>query len=425
MVALDRSGDPIYLLISTTSLPELPASTVYQLHAYVKTAVELYYEHNTYRGCTERDAPNFSFIANVNDGSCGTPIAKFTFGGMFQTCSSNGDASHCDGLQQVNPLTGTFSCPDNYQAVLLQSAQKPFVVKQRSCHRCKLFHHCCHDISRTEEANYTAYWCSPSDHTGEKTGFLFGGLFTSATYNPTTQSMSCPPKFYALRLLQDLSVCVTGDYELGLKDALPLAGFFSCKSGNPLALQTSTYLKSSNSQHSVLKYMEYDGLTSGPRECPPGYSQHLAVVDNGCQVNYCIKTGALSSLAVPKVKRPPFMSLPQDTSENDIEFSFSGDGSDWNSRRKITEDYPDQSSGLRRPADGADKNGSGFLSAGGVSGIAIAGILLCFVVGVVAVITYRRRRKYRNLLGTYGTLSYDGGTEDTNLLHHDQDDMRN
>ena len=41
----------------------------------------------------------------------------------------------------------------------------------------------------------------------------------------------CPPEFYGLKLLRDLSICVSDDFENGFSNSLPFAGFFSCHSG--------------------------------------------------------------------------------------------------------------------------------------------------------------------------------------------------
>ena len=421
MVSLDRSGDPIYFLVSSTTLPDLPESTVLKVHSYIKAAVGLYYEHNTYRGCTNPDAPNFSLIANVDDGSCEAPSAEYTFGGFFQTCSST-DPSLCEGLQQTNPLTGKYTCPDEYEAVLMQSNRKRFDIKKRKCKRCKMVHRCCREKSHEEYATYTAHWCSPNNHSVQTTGFLFGGLYTSASFNPVTQSMDCPLKFYPLHLLEDLSVCVTDDFELGLKDSLPFAGFFSCKTGNPLALQAFSFPESSGKPHTLLKYMEDDGTTSLPHACPQGFSQHLAVVNNGCQVNYCIKTGALAPLALPKVKRPPFIQLPQDVSlDEETEFSFSEDGTEWTAMIEMTEATATQTDENLQSAPENGASGSSGLSPISAAGIAVVSTLACVIFVVVAITFYRKSREHRRMLGAYRTLSYDGtgsGSEDTNLLRH-------
>ena len=418
LVALDRSGDPIYFLISSTTLPDLPDYTVYQVHDYIKTAVELYYEYNTYRGCTKRDSPNFSFIANEDDGSCETPVVRYTFGGVFQNCTSSQDESLCKDLQQTNPLTGDFSCPDEYETVLLQESRKHFTIKRRKCHRCKAFHRCCKDKAYDEYASYQAYWCSPRHQNGESKGFIFGGLYTPTSFNPTTQAIGCPPNFYPLHLLNDLSICVSDDYEQALQDALPFAGLFSCKSGNPLALQEFTFLRASGGQNTLLKYLENDGQSTWPHECPLDFSQHLATVDNGCQVNYCIRTGALTPRALPKIKSPPFLTLPHDILQEETEYSFSDDGATWTTMEDITDtataiDKPRLGSTQASIADNTDMPQAKPMSTGVVAGISIGGTLTAVLGIIAAVMVFKKRRDYRTHAGmTYGTIG------DTRILDH-------
>jgi len=52
------------------------------------------------------------------------------------------------------------------------------------------------------------------------------------------------------------------------------------------------------------------GSFSGPKRCPPGYSQHLVTVDNQCEISYCIKAGAFEDQKLKPVKRMPFSPRP-------------------------------------------------------------------------------------------------------------------
>ena len=45
-------------------------------------------------------------------------------------------------------------------------------------------------------------------------------------------------KFFIILLLR--YVCISDDYELGSQYSIPFAGFFSCATGNPLALKKKT-----------------------------------------------------------------------------------------------------------------------------------------------------------------------------------------
>ena len=90
LVAVDRSGYPIYDLISTQTLPDLPPSLLYPLVQTVKSALEEYYKFNIYRGCTDLDSPNFSFIANYDDGTCSSPETNYMLCGVYQDCMQSG-----------------------------------------------------------------------------------------------------------------------------------------------------------------------------------------------------------------------------------------------------------------------------------------------------------------------------------------------
>ncbi|KAJ8302098.1 hypothetical protein KUTeg_021085 [Tegillarca granosa] len=318
LVAMDRSGDPIYFLITPYSLPELPPSVVYKLIQSVKTAVELYYKFNTYRGCTKRDSPNFSFQANIDDGTCKSKETNFTFGGVYQTCLQSGRLSQniCNGLVQKNPLTGGFSCPKEYEAVLVNSWTSSKSESHHKCHRCWLFAHCCHDSTYYGSAQISSYWCVARDHVDQQHGFLFGGVYTSTVGNLLTQTRSCPLFFYPLKMGRDLYVCVSDDYELGSKYSVPFAGFYSCVSGNPLMLHQQEKLSfkayGGETVHSLGKYMRNSGPSHWPMGCPPGFSQHLATVENGCQIDFCVKSNAFSDVGLPAIRRPPFMQIPAD-----------------------------------------------------------------------------------------------------------------
>ncbi|KAK3594370.1 hypothetical protein CHS0354_032879 [Potamilus streckersoni] len=329
LVAMDRSGDPIYYVITPEVLNEIPESTVFQVYNYIQDAVQLYYEHNTYRGCTAIDSPNFNFQANVDDGTCKAPFTNYTFGGVYQTCSGWGYTDLCVQRTQKNPITGDYSCPPGYQAVLLQEGSNTASMTRHECYRCWLFFQCCNDKTYYSNAGYQAYWCVAEGQVHQQSGFLFGGVFTGNTINPLTQAKICPSEFYSLRLLNDLTVCVSDDYELGYRYSIPFAGFYSCKSGNPLVLnERESKGLQANGKLTLTRFMRQSGAASWPHECPKGYSQHLAVVDNGCEINYCVKMGALSGMGLPKIQRPPFMPSPQEVTRNEP-VMLSADGTTW------------------------------------------------------------------------------------------------
>ena len=85
LVAIDRSGDPLYLCINPTTLPDLPPTTVMEVADLIYDAINRYYDMNTQSGCTsDPSSPNFNFQANMDDGSCNASSTKFAFGGVYQ-----------------------------------------------------------------------------------------------------------------------------------------------------------------------------------------------------------------------------------------------------------------------------------------------------------------------------------------------------
>jgi hypothetical protein len=56
----------------------------------------------------------------------------------------------------------------------------------------------CHDEAIYGNAEYSSYWCVANENVPEQSGFLFGGLYTTAVSNPITQSKTCPLYFYPL-----------------------------------------------------------------------------------------------------------------------------------------------------------------------------------------------------------------------------------
>ena len=238
LVAVDRSGDPLHYAITPASLPELSEELIYKLSKMVKRAIKLYYEHNTIRGCTKMDSPNFSFQANLDDGSCENPTNNYTFGGVYQTCQFEGSpgGDPCQALLQKNPLTSDYSCSEGYEAVMVHQGRTPQSC-HRDCHGCWLFFKCCD--THCGFATYSTYWCVAEGEVPANTGYLFGGLYSEVLKNPVTQDHSCPLKFYSLRFGATMHVCVSDDYELGYQQSVPFGGFFSCNAGNPLGVQKS------------------------------------------------------------------------------------------------------------------------------------------------------------------------------------------
>ncbi|XP_064641870.1 macrophage-expressed gene 1 protein-like [Lineus longissimus] len=322
LVAIDRAGDPLHFVVTPQNMPEIPQPTLIEVITGLEKMINRYYKFNTYRGCTNQDSENFNFQANLDDDSCKAPSTNFTFGGVYQTCSMRPGSNAgdlCGEIAQKNPLSGDYSCPAGYESIYLNEGTMSKNYKRwqchRSCHRCWLVATCCHDecgnAYYSSAATYKAYWCAATGEVQQNSGFLFGGIFTKTSSNPLTKTQGCPVRFYPLRLGEFMRVCVSDDYELGYRYSVPFAGFFSCRTGNPLVF--NSHLKSqlkSSGELSLSGYVHASGPGSWPHRCPSGYSQHLATVDANCEIDYCVKANALIDQGLPNVRRPPFNPLP-------------------------------------------------------------------------------------------------------------------
>ena len=306
LVAIDRDGDPLHYIITPTSLPELPSPTYREVVDYIYSSIQRYYRINTHYGCTDPSSSNFDYEANLNDGSCSAPTTNYTFGGVYQTCQPDPELNYEDlcakGAAQKNPLTGDYSCPQGYSAIELHNGTVTGVSKKevcdRICHHCGLFgwSRCCQCISAwvnvLSAADYQAYWCVAEGEVKADSGYLFGGVYTSKSINPVTRSMSCPNHFYPLHIGEDMEVCVSNEYDLAYEYSVPFAGFHSCIAGNPLAAGPKT---------------NKNAITF-PKRCPKTYKHILATVDEGCEINYCVKLRSQFSILNPKL--PPYRSKP-------------------------------------------------------------------------------------------------------------------
>ncbi|KAK7496165.1 hypothetical protein BaRGS_00012575 [Batillaria attramentaria] len=393
LVYLDRAGDPLYYLVTPSVLPELPAATLNKLEESVREAVKAYYQFNVWPGCLDQDSLNFSPAANVDDGSCHPPSSNLSFGGVYQTCSSNPSWSHmCNGKTQVNPITGSFSCPPRYQAIRLYQGGV------EGCERVWFFWRRC-----GIRATYDMVWCVATDPVPDQSGYLFGGVYTTTVVNPITRTFACPPNFFALTLggAPDLQVCISDDFEFGDHYAVPFGGFLSCQAGNPLAVKqrsaqvtgkqgSSKSSSGSGPSGSTLRAFFRDDAGAWPKRCPDGFSKHMATIEQHCEINYCVRTGAMSGPALPPVKRPPFVPSPPVLDPPTGSFIFDPTSRSWS---RQSQSHPSSHS-----------SASSGMSPGAAAGISIGATLACLVLATVGVLAVRRRRRrgrsgYRSLQG--------------------------
>ncbi|XP_062378627.1 macrophage-expressed gene 1 protein-like [Sardina pilchardus] len=291
LVAIDRSGLPLHYILNRATLPDLPDTIIESVAQSVRNATQLYYDVNTRPGCVDSSSANFNFQANVDDNSCLGPATNLSFGGIYQTCTplTGGDAAQlCVGQEQMNPDTGAYSCREPYFSTLLQSVVIEEHYSYTECHDdCESFclFDCCDRVCNTwalvRKVEVKTYWCATDKFTKPRSGYLFGGLYSPYVENPLTRSKSCPLYFFPLTFLSnDFKICLSNDYEQASSLSVPFGGFFSCRAGNPLA------------------WFEH--------RCPPQFSQHLATIDDGCQILYCVKSGAFTGGQLKPINLPPF-----------------------------------------------------------------------------------------------------------------------
>lgn len=321
LVAIDRDGIPLYELVSSSALPELPLDTLLKLTHGVKNAYISYYKHNTYRGCMNPNNKNFDIRANVaNDAVCGDDIFEDQyFGGVYQNCSMSktdaGDTCVDKGYIQKNPLTGDFSCPEGYKEIELLS--ESITDSQYHEEHPSFWHRRRHSYTSYSYGRYNAFWCArdPSFNPDQK--LLFGGVFsTNFKPNIVTGGFSCPVSFNQLRLADDVYICVGDENDIGIK----FGGFFSCQNGNPIALIMNM------TEEGAVRILNGD-KNSWPKRCPHGMVQHTFSITSDCELEFCsdvIDQGRIQQL--PALRRPPFIKRPSVPPANFTEMVMVVDG---------------------------------------------------------------------------------------------------
>lgn len=406
LVSMDKMGDPLSFMVTDQTLPELPSFLVDQTEYAVRKAIELYYEMNTIRGCTKWDSPNFSFSANFDDGSCNKKATNLTFGGIYQQCQNVGepcDKDPCEGLEQTNPKTDDFSCPPAYTPVLLVSGtQEGNPEYHTTCEKVGPFHifKKCTTRRIVPEAKYSMYWCAATGQVPKESGYLFGGIYSDTMDNQVTGTKDCPKGFFSLSMLQDTKLCVSDDYEEGTAEALPFGGFSSCCMGNPLAAEGNHPVgaNASKKQSALRRYMAGAGgkPSSWPKKCPEGYSQHMAAVEDGCEVRYCVRSGDMDTPEIPPVKRPPFCKRPPSQGGNSVEtVMFDVETQTWYKNDEVIEQQLKKASAPRssgQKGNGGDaSDGNDSLSAASYVGIAIGAVVGLVALTAMVTIAIKRR----------------------------------
>ena len=185
LVAVDRSGDQLHFVINPNTVPELDEATIQTVSDIVFEATNRYFQVNTIPGCTNPNASNFNFQANIDDGSCddysGVQILENAFGGIFQNCTGPGNPDCIPKNDQ---------CLPGYNPIKVHSFT-------------------------SNNVQYNAYWCTPQPDTSNNPLLYFGGFYTSTAANPVTGVVGCPNYFYPQRWTlspgEDVFICVSSD----------------------------------------------------------------------------------------------------------------------------------------------------------------------------------------------------------------------
>ncbi|KAK7933646.1 hypothetical protein WMY93_004542 [Mugilogobius chulae] len=403
LVAIDRSGVALHYIINRNTIPDVPLPTVEKVSQSLKKAILRYYGVNTRPGCVDVSSKNFNFQANVDDASCEGPATNLSFGGVFQQCTQlSPDAGPlCEKLAQKNPDTGDFSCRSPYTPTLLRSEVRQEGYTLYECYdqtyKCgwfgwsKCHRQICRDNYYVRSTRIDTYWCAVKGKAPDNSGYLFGGLYSPSMLNPITSSKGCPPNFIAEKFLSDgMSICVSRDYEQGSRYAVSFGGLFSCDAANPLA----------NNQH----------------RCPPKFSQHLAIVSDGCEILYCVQSGLFTGGELKPIRLPPFTKPPIVSMQatNTVMVMTEGE-KNW-VRVGTTKMWklakPEEIQEMVKQMDPEHNN----LSGGEKTGVAFGVLALVALIVVVAVVIVKRRRRLPRLLMSKSYEEIQGEVEETERL---------
>ncbi|XP_020773002.2 macrophage-expressed gene 1 protein-like [Boleophthalmus pectinirostris] len=403
LVAIDRAGVPLHHIINHNTVPDIPAPTVEKVADSLQKAIQRYYVVNTRPGCVDVSSQNFNFQANVDDASCEGPATNLSFGGVYQQCNqlSRDAGPLCEKLAQKNPDTGDFSCRSPYTPTLLRSEvrQEGYTLYEcydhtyscgflgwSDCHQ-----RICQDNYYVRSARIDTYWCSVNGKAPDNSGYLFGGFYSPSMLNPITNSKGCPLNFIAEKFLSDgLMLCVSRDYERGTRYSVAFGGLFSCQSANPLA----------NNQ----------------RRCPPKFSQHLAIVSDGCEILYCVQSGLFTGGELKPIRLPPFTKAPLVSMQatNTVMVMTEGD-KNWVRVGKTKLWKLAKPEEIREMVKQMDPEYNK-LSSGEKTGIAFGVLALVALVVVVTVVIIKKRRRLPRFQMSKSYEEIQGDAEETDRL---------
>lgn len=265
---------PATVEIKLTYLPDLIRSqyfkefeTEYLMAAryLLEKRINTYLGNNYYKGCSDPKSNNYVKYSNAFDKNLCNYVKSFNIAG-FYTNSNN------PNFQVANILTQRRSCPSGYQV-------KPFLNLEfqgiqhvnKVCHH-HIFGKKCHNEYYYDQISTQTYICI---NQGNMTyGTYMGGAYTDNIVNDVTQETTCPEKYRAFTIYQNLDkstdniyICLA-PYDSGPVVSFPTGGIFSSQEPNYLA------------QNQPI--------------CPDGYERHPVGSNPIAEITYCLKIGTLN-----------------------------------------------------------------------------------------------------------------------------------
>ena len=160
------------------------------------------------------------------------------------------------------------------------------------------------------------------------------------------------------------------------------------------------------------------GAESWPKTCPTGYAQHLATIDDHCEIHYCVRTHVFDRPPPLVLKRPPYGASPPKMSNHSVltDVIISPSGQAWKRNSTTAQWAPVEylfsnappvinDTGVSPPSagsldnstvnDGVRDDGHHGFTTGQVVGVAV-GCVVGTILVIAVVMSMRNRRKRSN-----------------------------
>lgn len=289
-IILQRMIENITAAIDPKQITEIEEFYVYKAIEEIDKAIGTYIKMNLYPGCTDRTSSSFNWLANIGDGSCAASVSEQQFGGFIRTCLTDWSAGVsysprydlCDSLKLFNFHTNTQYCPLGFTQSLLHTTRRTQRYERTESYGCGfLWLSTCYRTIWIGTATATARLYSCTRVSTGLTQYSFGGSFTSSKINLVTNDRTCPARYQAVHIVNDINVCLTQQI-FDLNYLPKFGGFFSCQT-NP----------SPNSD-----------------ACPKGFSaQVMGVIENDCILHICLQMKTQDVRSLPAISLPPYFNI--------------------------------------------------------------------------------------------------------------------